>query len=65
MTIGIVVLSYPEYNSTDSYRMEQYTVCVSHNNIDIHTFRLLIPVLLCRDDETTITNIIFVLFAWD
>ena len=34
--------------------MEQYTVCVSLNNIDIHTFRLIVPVLLCMDNETTI-----------
>lgn len=33
MTVAMVPSSYPEYNSTDSYRME-------NKDIDIHTFKL-------------------------
>ena len=62
MIIGMVAY-YPENNSTDSYRIEQYTVCVSLKDFIIH--RLVVSVLLCREDETAIPVNRFASFTWD
>ena len=43
--------------------MEQNTIYVSLNDINTHTFRLLVPVLLCKENKSAISTIIFVLFV--